>query len=723
MKKLLLGLCCLGVLNASAQKMEWFSLWGSSTEASHISAKRMVIDSEDNVYTAASFSGNMVAVESETLVSQQGTDLGDAVLIKTTPNKDVVWSVVFAESKTVAISDMAIDNQDNVVVVGVFDGKMNPNGQGQLVMEEGSAGDNTANAFVSRFDKNGNLLKQWAIPGYVLSSIKVSVDKDRNIYVGGIYGSSVEIGGVELGEFATDNQYFLAKYTANGDLIWHKHSQSQSISYTNATIQADAENGDVYFGGTFTGTLLFAGKQLITGPGENDMFLVKYSSDGTEKWAKRMGGDKNENGLEIAISPLGDVALGGSYTSGYMTVSDLDSTLTYQYRGADTSYPHLSITTFTKDGDFRWQYWYGYSNTSEAVLNTLRCSDEGIYHIGAHISGRAGDMSTGTVIAGQNSGVKLIDGQHISHNTNGGADALYLALSPEGGLCNIARPGGQQTERLRDIALSADKKSIYFMYEFVVRKAIAQIPINNFWTSFSDINSAGKTGDFTMITVPCPETVSAGGSYSEAYVGKFYSACLMRCSFPEITPNDLPKYTGGVPYSQAFSMANPAGEALFIPVNLSDVFSFNNNELAGSPAGNKEYSITMIASDKTPRYSYFSAYAGDTQWDDTYGGETTRGNSRNVRNFILKSTDGTGVSINSDKNDVCVFYPTIVDNVLNVRTNSDSFSVNIYSIVGARVLVSNGQKTINMSALPSGVYIAEIITADNQRAVERIIVK
>jgi len=170
-------------------------------------------------------------------------------------------------------------------------------------------------------------------------------------------------------------------------------------------------------------------------------------------------------------------------------------------------------------------------------------------------------------------------------------------------------------------------------------------------------------------------------------------------------------------------MTNAEGEAIFIPLNLPNAFAFNNNELTGTPSDNNVYSITMIASDKTPRPSYFQGYAGDTQWDDTYGGETTRGNSRNVRNFILKSSDDTGIPLDIQKEKTNVFYPTVIKNELNVNTNTEHFSINVYSIVGVRVLTSANQKTINVSSLPSGVYIAEIITADNQRIAERVIIK
>ncbi|MDR2626483.1 MAG: T9SS type A sorting domain-containing protein [Dysgonamonadaceae bacterium] len=716
---LLLSVCCLMALSIRAQKLDWFSLWGSSTEGSHIRVNRMAVDSDDNAYVAADFCGNAVSVEDRTLVSSQGSDLGDAALIKVTPTKEIAWIRTFSESRQSKIYDIVVDRQDNIIVAGTFTGTINPAGNNPLTFDAGEYDDCTVNAFVARFDKNGALLGQWRIPAYELTSLRVAVDGDGNVYLAGTYGSYILFAGTTgVGTFSVDNQLFLAKYSPDGVLLTSKYTEAQNVAYSNATVQVDA-NGDIYLAGTFTGTFLFAGQTFATGS-DNDMFLAKYNASFSEVWAKRIGGSgSNEKGIDVVLSPLGDVAVGGTIVGTSLTISDVDSTFSRQY--GSTTLPHSAITTFTKNGDFRWQYWYGYS-TGEAILSALRCTDEGVYYMAFYASGRGSDISTGKgLVAGQNSGFQTIDGQHLSHNTNGGADAVCCVVSPEGGLCNYMRLGGAQSEYLNDIALSADRKKAYILLGLCVRGAAAQIPIDNFFVSFTDITANQKLSDFTSITVPCPETVAAGGSYSATYKGVFYSGVLLSVAFPEITPNVLPLYTSGTAYSQTLSLSNPVGTARFIPLHLPQGLTLNGNQLSGTLTGTDTQYVTLIFSDSVPRYSYFSAYGGDTTYDGLTGGQTTRGNSRNIRNFILKESTTSGLKAVQNAAPR-IFYPTVVTDAIQVRTDAQPFTVNIYNTLGARVLTADNQQTIDLKALSPGIYLAEII-ANGLRKAERFVVK
>lgn len=725
MKKLLLStLFCIGALTASAQQLDWFSLWGSSTEGSHIRPVRMIIDNDNNAYVATSFSGDAVKIEENALASKQGSNLGDAALIKMGPNKQVAWTITFAEEKQVSISDIVFDGDNNIVVAGTFTGAMNPNGQGKMSIYDGEFGDIVLNGFVARFDKEGKLLKQWSIPAFELANIRVAADKDNNVYVAGSYGSSLYLGGAnspDNGEYGKDNQYFLAKYSSEGVLTWNKVSTQDGLMVTNATVAVDAKTNDVYFAGTFGGTLSLAGKTLSTTGSNMDMFLTKMNPEGTELWARQLGGDAGEKASEIAVSPLGDVALGGLSASATMTISEVDSTFAYKHRvGAD-----FAVTTaFTKDGDFRWQYFYGYGDATAPVsLFSLRCSNEGVFYMGMSSSGRFGDVSAGGLIEGKNSGIWSVDQKHFSHNTNGGADALCTVLSPDGGLVNIMRPGGQQTEKFIDIATSNDKKGIYFLYEFVVRKAIAQIPIDNYFVSFTDINKNNTKGDFTMVTVPCPETVAPGAAYSETYVGSFYSACLTYSTFPEITPEELPTYVlDNGSYSVDLNLNNKKGDAVFTALSLPEGLVLENNILKGTLVGSeKSHNVTIVATDATPRVSYFALYASDTTWDNANPTNlSSRGLNRNVRNFELKVGDGSGTFVENITASN-VFIPNVVSTELSIITDESNFTVNIYNMLGRKVVSIDNEKSISIN-LASGVYIAEF-EANGKRTTERIIVK
>lgn len=68
--------------------------------------------------------------------------------------------------------------------------------------------------------------------------------------------------------------------------------------------------GNVYAAGYFEGTVNFGGGNL-TSAGLSDIFLVKFDAAGTHQWSQRFGGASSSQALAIAISPAGQVWIGG----------------------------------------------------------------------------------------------------------------------------------------------------------------------------------------------------------------------------------------------------------------------------------------------------------------------------------------------------------------------------------------------------------------------------
>ena len=66
-------------------------------------------------------------------------------------------------------------------------------------------------------------------------------------------------------------------------------------------------------------------------------------------------------------------------------------------------------------------------------------------------------------------------------------------------------------------------------------------------------------------------------------------------------------------------------------------------------------------------------------------------------------------------------YPNPVKDVLNITYNSAIEKVEFYNVTGKKVLTANTNK-INVSGLPSGVYLVKIVTMDGKLSVKKVIV-
>ena len=86
-------------------------------------------------------------------------------------------------------------------------------------------------------------------------------------------------------------------------------------------------------------------------------------------------------------------------------------------------------------------------------------------------------------------------------------------------------------------------------------------------------------------------------------------------------------------------------------------------------------------------------------------------------------TNNTLLSSDFNQNNLEVsLYPNPVRDILNIETELDIQSIEIYNIQGQKVLSSN-QKQINVSDLTAGMYMVRIQDVDNNIATKKIIIK
>jgi uncharacterized repeat protein (TIGR02543 family) len=132
---------------------------------------------------------------------------------------------------------------------------------------------------------------------------KVSVDASTNVYVvGGFYGTA-NFGKTNLVS-AGDVDIFFAKYDSRGNLIWVKQAGGNGTDVAQ-DIAVD-QSGNIFVLGYFQGTAAFDSSNLTAvgsismGPVDN-LFIAKYSPDGTLSWISQAGGPGGGAGLGISV--------------------------------------------------------------------------------------------------------------------------------------------------------------------------------------------------------------------------------------------------------------------------------------------------------------------------------------------------------------------------------------------------------------------------------------
>lgn len=109
---------------------------------------------------------------------------------------------------------------------------------------------------------------------------------------------------------AQGDDIFLAKYSANGSHVWSQFFGDTQTDYGYSVAVDDSDN--IFLTGRFNGTVNFGGGDL-TGPANDDIFLAKFNANGVHQWSQQFGYLSNDRGYGVAADASGNVFLAGAF--------------------------------------------------------------------------------------------------------------------------------------------------------------------------------------------------------------------------------------------------------------------------------------------------------------------------------------------------------------------------------------------------------------------------
>jgi len=159
----------------------------------------------------------------------------------------------------------------------------------------------------------------------------VSADGLGNVYITGYTAGSLD------GPNAGDNDAFLSKYNASGNLQWTRQLGTAIADYS-YEVSADGL-GNVYISGSLGGTIA----------GTSDAFLSKYDAAGSLQWTRQI--ENSENSKGVCADTLGNVYISGN------TVNDLG--------GPHAGMGDVFVRKYDSAGDPIWTRQLGTSASDE----------------------------------------------------------------------------------------------------------------------------------------------------------------------------------------------------------------------------------------------------------------------------------------------------------------------------------------------------------------------
>lgn len=267
----------------------------------------------------------------------------------------------------------------------------------------------------------------------------VAIDSSGNIFVAGDFSGTLKLldkanaTSITLTAGGVSTDYFLAKFTPAGDVIWAKNF---GVGYPNGTqnrvaVAVDA-NGNVGIAGELKGAGNFGGGNISAG-GVPDIFAAKFDPQGVYKWARAFGSSGySSSAYTLAFDSSGNVLIGGSERALSLNMDGISldcntNPLTYEAFIA-------KLTSATGAVTWAKQYKEGTTNGNKAITRLVLDGSDNIYATG--------------VFAGS---IFLT----ASASAVGGNDAFVAKLNSSGVVQWGKAIGTAQMEDAQDIALDA----------------------------------------------------------------------------------------------------------------------------------------------------------------------------------------------------------------------------------------------------------------------------
>ncbi|MBC7933889.1 MAG: SBBP repeat-containing protein [Rhizobacter sp.] len=214
----------------------------------------------------------------------------------------------------------------------------------------------------------------------------IATNSQNGIYTAGPLGSS----GTQVGSYnltsAGEQDIILTRHDTSGNLIWARAFGGSSNDKVNG-ITTD-RNGDIFIIGSFIGGIQFDAVSL-TGMGGTDGFITKINPSGTVLWAKKTGGNGNDEMTAVKCYK-DEIYIGGSYLSTDFAIDGITLSKTDPFQ--------LFYARLNQAGNAVWAKKGG--SVLENLFNNIEVQDDhsvelfGFFQTGVNFNPSSGGLPT-----------------------------------------------------------------------------------------------------------------------------------------------------------------------------------------------------------------------------------------------------------------------------------------------------------------------------------------
>jgi len=490
---------------------------------------------------------------------------------------------------------------------------------------------------------------------------------------------------------------FLAKHDEDGNLQWLKKINPARVNGDlGDQIVISPDNDYVYIAGSFTEELVVAGGTTLT-PGEgSNVFILKYSTDGSLSHAKKIE-NLQGNSLDLTADYSGGLIYGDTFNDTIQIGSD-----THIPQGGDD----VLLIKYNAAGDIQWSKQAG-GNAVEYMGLTDVDSSDNIY--------LAGEFTSQDVIFGDSS--KTLN--------DGDGNIFFSKINAEGSIQWIKTQAGTVSEthpRLDGSCWPTDIKTLPDGHSYIKgwhgdSIAFSDTVLNSEFGNYNYfIGKFDPQGE--AVWVHSIEEKRYGFDYNRMDVddeGNVYLGAQIRDTIIFKAFDERYEYA-------------PAGQNDLFVASYSSLGEINWVKTLGSKSGYNWLSAVAVTDAKRiyagGHYNYYISIG-----DDEYYAPSRHGFIARVGEDLSQSIDDAAIfGNNSDNGEAIQVYPNPVSNELKIRIPDEQVKgqivIRVLTLKGqlmySKTTAADEKTNLSLGHLEQGIYIISV-SRGNQTYHQRII--
>jgi uncharacterized delta-60 repeat protein len=251
----------------------------------------VTVDSSDNIYLTGYTQGG--------LDNNSNSGTLDIFLVKYNSSGTKQWTKQLGTSSGESGSGVTVDSSDNIYVTGhTYSGLVNniTTINDIFLVKYNSSG---TKQWIQQLGSSGSSHQQWQDYGY-----GVTVDSSSNIYVTG--STRRQLDG---NNYSGDDDIFLVKYNSSGTKQWTEQLGTQHGDVGRGVTVDSSDN--IYVSGSTE-----RGLDGNSTSGWYDLFLIKYNSSGAKQWTKQLGTGTADYGWGVTVDSSDNIYVTGGTSGG-----------------------------------------------------------------------------------------------------------------------------------------------------------------------------------------------------------------------------------------------------------------------------------------------------------------------------------------------------------------------------------------------------------------------